>query len=136
MRTNEQARIWHLDVRKATLQLVRITINEFSTRLDFGYQMDPIYDFDWWINIDPNTHLISSVSNRKFRMQDQVNIALAPNKSMYKSRTDWQFFSLLFAPLPLVDQTISLIEFENEDKEGFNMVDIQLKLIDSYGVKG
>lgn len=136
MRNNEQARVWHLDVRKDTLQLVRITINEFSTRLDFGYQMDPMYDSDWWINIDPNTHLISSVGKRKFRMQDQKNISVAPAKTTYESRTDWQFFSLFFAPLPLVDQTISLIEFELEDKDGFNMFDIQLRLIDSYEVKG
>ena len=68
-------------------------------------------------------------------MQDQLNIAVAPNKTMYKARTDWQFFSLFFAPLPLEDQTISLIEIE-DSSEGFNMYDIELKLSDAFIMKG
>ncbi len=135
MRNIEKTHIWHLDVRRKTLQLVRITRNEYTTRLDFGYQMDQMYDYDWWINIDPNTHLLTSVSTKKFRMQDQLNIAVAPNKTMYSARTDWQFFSLFFAPLPLEDQKISLIEFENK-RAGFNMYDIELKLSDAFIMKG
>jgi hypothetical protein len=135
MRNIEKTHIWHLDVRRETLQLVRITRNEYTTRLDFGYQMDQMYVNNWWINIYPNTHLLTSASTNKFRMQDQLNIAVAPNKTMYKARTDWQFFSLFFAPLPLEDQKISLIEFEDTTR-GFNMYDIELKLSDAFIMKG
>lgn len=135
MKTSDKTLIWHLDVRRKTLQLLRVTLNEFTTRLDFGYQMDTMYDYDWWINIDPNTHLLTSASTKKFRMQDQLNIATAPNKNMYKARTDWQFFSLFFAPLPPEDQKISLIEFETATRTGFNMYDIELKLKDSMEMK-
>jgi hypothetical protein len=68
-------------------------------------------------------------------MQDQLNIATAPNKNMYKARTDWQFFSLFFAPLPQEDQKISLIEFETATRTGFNMYDIELQLKDSMVMK-
>ncbi len=135
MKTSDKTLIWHLDVRRKTLQLLRVTLNEFTTRLDFGYQMDTMYDYDWWINIDPNTHLLTSASTKKFRMQDQLNIATAPNKNMYKARTDWQFFSLFFAPLPPEDQKISLIEFETTTRTGFNMYDIELQLKDSMEMK-
>ena len=135
MKTSDKTLIWHLDVRRKTLQLLRVTLNEFTTRLDFGYQMDTMYDYDWWINIDPNTHLLTSASTKKFRMQDQLNIATAPNKNMYKARTDWQFFSLFFAPLPPEDQKISLIEFETATRTGFNMYDIELKLSDTFIMK-
>ena len=135
MKTSDKTLIWHLDVRRKTLQLLRVTLNEFTTRLDFGYQMDQMYVNNWWINIDPNTHLLTSASTKKFRMQDQLNIATAPNKNMYKARTDWQFFSLFFAPLPQEDQKISLIEFETATRTGFNMYDIELKLSDAFIMK-
>jgi hypothetical protein len=54
---------------------------------------------------------------------------------MYKARTDWQFFSLFFAPLPQEDQKISLIEFETATRTGFNMYDIELQLKDSMVMK-
>lgn len=131
MRNIEKTHIWHMNINSKTLQLVRVSRNEHTTRLDFGYQMNQMYSRDWWINIYPNTHLLTSAGTKKFRMQDQLNIAVAPNKTMYRARTDWQFFSLFFAPLPLEDQTISLIEIE-DSSEGFNMYDIELKLSDAF----
>lgn len=71
MKTKNNTLVWHLDARLDSLQLLRIVLNDRTTRIDFGYQSNPKYDFGWWINIFPETHLISSASDRKFRMQDQ-----------------------------------------------------------------
>lgn len=126
MNTSDNTYIWHLDARRDNLQLLRIILNERTTRLDFGYQTTDIYYHGGWINIFPETHLKSNLSEKKYRMQDQTNIVLSPNKYHFKSRADWHFFSLNFAPLSFQDQTLSLIEAEIPDSTHFNISHIHL----------
>lgn len=135
MKKNEPCYVWHLDKRVGTLQLLRITLNERTTKLDFGYQSSPEYDDGWWINIFPQTHLLSNLSTRKFFMQDQVNMVMAPNKMDLVARTDCHFFSLNFAPLPMDNQVISMIEAEVPDKDNFNFMDIELQMSEAINVK-
>jgi hypothetical protein len=135
MKTKNNTLVWHLDARLDSLQLLRIVLNDRTTRIDFGYQSNPKYDFGWWINIFPETHLISSASDRKFRMQDQQGMVVAPNRFHLEARTDWHFFTLYFAPLPIMDQSISLIESEEPDEDNFNMKNISLKLADALFMK-
>jgi hypothetical protein len=135
MKNNTPHHIWHVDAKINSLQLLRITLTERTTRLDLGYQANDEFYSGWWINIYQETHLRSSASDRKFLMQDQKNIVTAPNRMHYDSRADWQFFSLFFAPLPLVDQHISMIESEKPDKHNFNFYDIPLLVKDSILLK-
>jgi len=126
MKNNTPHHIWHVNAKINSLQLLRITLTERTTRLDLGYQANDEYDYGWWINIYQETHLLTSVSERKFLMQDHKNIVTAPGRLNYESRSDWQFFSLFFAPLPLVDQYVSMIESEKPDKNNFNFYNIPL----------
>jgi hypothetical protein len=135
MKNNLPHHIWHVDAKINSLQLLRITLTERTTRLDLGYQANDEFYSRWWINIYRETHLLTSASDRKFHMQDQKDIVTAPNKVFYESRTDWQFFSLFFAPLPLVDQHISMIESEKLDKNNFNFYEIPLLIKDSILLK-
>ena len=135
MKNNTPHHVWHVDAKVTSLQLLRITLTERTTRLDLGYQANDEFYSGWWINIYLETHLRSSASDRKFLMQDQKNIVTAPNRMHYDSRSDWQFFSLFFAPLPLVDQHISMIESEKPDKDNFNFYEIPLLVKDSILLK-
>lgn len=135
MKTTGPHHIWHVNAQINSLQLLRITLTERTTRLDLGYQANDEFDHGWWINIYQETHLRTSVSDRKFHMQDQKDIITAPGKMHYESRSDWQFFSLFFAPLPLVDQHISMIESEKPDKNNFNFYEMPLLIKDSILLK-
>ena len=126
MNLEDKTLVWHVDAHRFNLQLLRVILNERTTRLDFGYQTRDYYIRGGWINIYPETHLVTSASTRKMHMQDQLGIVTAPDKFYFKSRADWHFFSLFFAPLPFQDQTISLVEFENPDPTNFNIKDIEL----------
>jgi hypothetical protein len=128
MNLEDKTLIWHVDTHRLNLQLLRVMINQRTTRLDFGYQTTDYYIRGGWINIYPETHLVTSASSRKMRMQDQQGIVTAPDRFHFKSRADWQFFSLFFAPLPIQDQTISLVESEDPDFTNFNIGNIELKL--------
>ncbi|MFM7386776.1 MAG: hypothetical protein ACKO5L_01300 [Bacteroidota bacterium] len=135
MKNNTPHYIWHVDAKINSLQLLRITLTDRTTRLDLGYQANDKFYSGWWINIYQETHLRSSASDRKFIMQDQKHIVTAPNRMHYDSRADWQFFSLFFAPLPMVEQHISMIESEKPDKNNFNFYEIPLLVNDSILLK-
>lgn len=128
MNLEDKTLVWHVDAHRFNLQLLRVILNERTTRLDFGYQTTDYYIRGGWINIYPETHLVTSASIRKMRMQDQLGIVTAPDKFYFKSRADWHFFSLFFAPLPFQDQTISLVESEDPDYTNFNIGNIELKI--------
>lgn len=128
MNLEDKTLVWHVDAHRFNLQLLRVMLNERTTRLDFGYQTTDYYIRGGWINIYPETHLVTNASSRKMRMQDQKGIVTAPDKFHFKSRADWHFFSLFFAPLPVQDQIISLVEIENPEPTNFNIENIELIL--------
>ena len=68
-------------------------------------------------------------------MQDQQGMVVAPKRFHLEAVTDWHFFTLYFAPLPIMDQSISLIESEEPDEDTFNMKNINLKLADALFMK-
>lgn len=135
MKTTPPSLIWHLDARKDSLQMLRIILFDDSTRIDFGYQMDLKYDVGWWINIFQETHLISSVTEQKFLLDEYDNIVIAPEKQKYAAKSDWEFFTLYFEPLPKVDQVICMIEAENPDQNNFNFYNIPLNLSDALKLR-
>ncbi len=113
--------------KQNNLQLLRITISEKETKIDFGYQATSYYSRGGWIDISPNTFIRPSGSNTKFILIDATNIPFGPEKLHFNSSIEWRYFSLLFPPLPPAVESFDLIEKEGGDSTEFNFFAINLK---------
>jgi len=123
---------------ESTVQLLRITISEDETKIDFGYQANEYKD-GGWIDIDKNTFirakkmketlLNKARSEReptKYTLLKATNIPYGPEKHHFNSKLEWRYFSLYFPKLPDSTLTFDLIEKEFGNKDDFNFFDIRL----------
>jgi hypothetical protein len=62
------------------------------------------------IRIHPDTFFKDKKSGRQFKMIKAEGIPITPEKFHFTTKTDWQYFSLFFEPLPLKDCIIDIIE--------------------------
>jgi hypothetical protein len=119
------------------IQLLRITVSDEDTKIDFGYQAGE-YDFGEWIHIKPETfirakegnskNLVSA--NEKFKkhiLKKATNIPYGPEKLHFNSTVEWRYFSLYFPRLPEETEYFDLIEKEFGDDTEFNFFNIKLK---------
>lgn len=111
------------------LQIMRVLMSKEFTQLDFGYVAPWIYERGGWIRIAQHTHLKVQGNKKKYALLEAKNIPIAPLQLDFKSKQDWQVFSLIFEPLPLKDCVIDMIEEENPSDNDFNFYNIQLKNI-------
>ena len=107
--------------------LLRIIVSDKYTRIDFGYQADPIYDHGGWITIAPNTYLHIKGTDSKLLMTKAENIPLEPEKKDLQSKVDSLYFNFYFPPLPQGISSFDLIEEEDSLEHPFNYYDIRLK---------
>lgn len=107
------------------IQLLRITVTNLETKVDFGYQATSYYIKGGWIKISPKTYISPKGSNKKFILTNATNIPYGPEKLHFNSSIEWRYFSLHFPPLPVVD-TFDLIENEKGDETDFNFYGIRL----------
>jgi len=108
--------IWHKPPMQNGLQnpsIFRITVRENETQVDMGYSAYNIYINGGWIRINAHSYLLDIISGLKYKMTKAVGIPIAPEKLEFKTKTDWQYFSLLFEPLPKQNLLINLIEPNN-----------------------
>lgn len=124
------------------IQLLRITISEEETKIDFGYQATSHYIKGGWIKINPYTFIQPTGSNKKLFLTNATNIPYGPEKLHFNSSIEWRYFSLYFPSLldapkskksSLQDITPSksinsfdLIENEKGDETDFNFYTIRL----------
>jgi hypothetical protein len=115
----------------SNLQLLRVTITDIETKVDFGYQATSYYIRGGWIKISPKTFIRPSGSNKKLILTNATNIPYGPEKLHFNSSIEWRYFSLHFPPIvnenaELEINKIDLIEQENGDSTDFNFYDIRL----------
>jgi hypothetical protein len=119
-----------------TIQLLRITITDEETKIDFGYQAGE-YEDGGWIHIKPETFirareseskmLIQSTKNlAKYILKRATNIPYGPEKLHFNSTIEWRYFSLYFPRLPDGTKSFDLIEKEFGDETEFNFFNIRL----------
>jgi hypothetical protein len=123
------------------LQLLRITVTNLETKVDFGYQATSYYTNGGWIKISPKTFIRPKGTNKKLILTNATNIPYGPEKLHFNSSIEWRYFSLHFPSLldlrdnkksmffestSLVVDSIDLIEAENGTENDFNFYDIQL----------
>lgn len=109
------------------LQLLRISVTETETKVDFGYQATSYYINGGWIKISPNTFIRPKGTKKKFLLTNATNIPYGPEKLHFNSSIEWRYFSLYFSPLPEYITEIDLIENELGDDTDFNFYNIILK---------
>lgn len=125
------------------LQLLRITVTEFETKFDFGYQATSFYENGGWIKINPKTFIRPTGTNKKFFLTNATNIPYGPEKLHFNSSIEWRYFSLHFPSImedSLKNQTLNnlsknstkidsldLIEKENGTENDFNFFEIKIE---------
>jgi len=93
--------------------LLRVTLLPDATKVDFGYStFKSVYSNGGWIQISPETHLVSLHNQRKFKLINVKGISMSPTKHYFESQRDWQYYSLYFEPIPVEDGSYDLIEPE------------------------
>ena len=124
------------------LQLLRITVTNLETKIDFGYQATSYYINGGWIKISPKTFIRPKGTNKKLILTNATNIPYGPEKLHFNSSIEWRYFSLHFpsiledsnnkksvmfdsAALRIID-SIDLIENEKGDDTDFNFYGIRL----------
>jgi len=108
-------------------KLLRITITPTHTKVDFGYStFKSIYTNGGWIQISPETYILSLGNKQKFKLINTKGISLSPNKHYFESLRDWQYYSLYFEAIPFEDGQYNIIEPEfmgdKEELEAVNHV--------------
>jgi hypothetical protein len=115
--------------------LLRISVGERETKIDFGYSAYNIYIKGGWIRIHPDTYLEDTKTMLRYKMIKAVDIPIYPEKLEFKTKTDWQYFSLYFEPLPHNDLIINFIEpdksIHSDNGNNFNFYKIKLNTIDA-----
>ena len=124
------------------LQLLRITVTNLETKVDFGYQATSYYTNGGWIKISPKTFIRPKGTNKKLILTNATNIPYGPEKLHFNSSIEWRYFSLHF-PSILEDSnnnkalmfdttelrtidSIDLIENEKGNASDFNFYGIKL----------
>ncbi len=74
----------------------------------------------------PYTYIRVHGRAEKYGLKEARNIPLAPEQHHFDSTQDWRVFSLFFAPIPLVNCTLDIIEEENPTPDEFNYYGIRL----------
>ena len=124
------------------LQLLRITVTNLETKVDFGYQATSYYTNGGWIKISPKTFIRPKGTNKKLILTNATNIPYGPEKLHFNSSIEWRYFSLHFPPIledandkkslmfdtaePRTIESIDLIENEKGDETDFNFYGIKL----------
>jgi len=108
------------------IQLLRITVTNTETKVDFGYQATSYYIKGGWIKISPQTFIRPKGSNKAFILTNATNIPYGPEKLHFNSSIEWRYFSLYFPKLPEGVEEIDLIEKELGDHTEFNFFNIKL----------
>jgi hypothetical protein len=125
----------------SNLQLLRITVTNIETKVDFGYQATNFFINGGWIKISPHTFIRANGSDRKLILTNATNIPYGPEKLHFNSSIEWRYFSLYFPSLldeprnkkailynedaPII-KSIDLIENENGTENDFNFYGIRL----------
>jgi hypothetical protein len=110
----------------SNLQLLRITITEAETKVDFGYQATEEFYGGGWIKIDPHTFIRPNGGIQNLILTNATNIPYGPEKLHFNSTIEWRYFSLIFPPISADTKFIDLIEKENGTKNDFNFYGIRL----------
>ena len=115
--------------------ILRITVRENETQVDLGYSSFNIYIKGGWIRIHPDTYLEDIETGIHYKMTRADGIPIAPTQLHFKTKTDWQYFSLFFEPLPNKDLIIHFIEpntlVPSDNGENFDFYHIKLKIEDA-----
>ena len=117
-----------LDSMKQNPRILRIILSHESTRIDFGYTTPWYYSKGGWIKISPNAHLQVQGSDKKYQLKEAIGIPIAPERTDFESTKDWQFFSLIFDPIPKTDCFVHMVEVEKPTPNDFNYNGIELKM--------
>lgn len=112
--------------KTTNIQLLRISITNLETKIDFGYQTTDHYINGGWIKISTETFIRPTGSKKKFILTNATNIPFGPEKLHFNSSIEWRYFSLHFPPLPKEIESIDLIEKESGNKNDFNFFGIKL----------
>jgi hypothetical protein len=115
--------------------ILRITVRENETQIDLGYSAYNIYINGGWIRIHADTYLHDKKTGDHYKLTKAEGIPIAPEKLEFQTKTDWQYFSLFFEPLPQKDLIIDFIEPDNsvasDNGNNFDFFGIKLKLADA-----
>lgn len=116
--------------------ILRITLRENETQVDLGYSAYNIYINGGWIRIHADTYLEDTSNGEHYKLTKATGIPLAPTKHHFQTKTDWQYFSLFFEPLPHKDLVINFIEPDHtvasDNGNNFDFYGIQLRLEDAF----
>ena len=115
--------------------ILRITVRENETQVDLGYSAYNIYTNGGWIRIHADTYLKDKKTGNQYKLTKAEGIPIAPLKLEFQTKTDWQYFSLFFEPLPQTDLIIDFIEPDSlvpsDNGNNFDFYGIRLNLADA-----
>ena len=114
--------------------LLRINLFPEFTKIDFGYTTTNRYINGGWIKIASDTFIENVATKERFPMIKAEGITIAPAKHNFKSKKDWQYFSLYFSTIKQKDMTLNIIEKVKGNKHDFNYYNIELKIADGIEV--
>ncbi|RAR73793.1 hypothetical protein [Flavobacterium aciduliphilum] len=134
---NSKKLVFHLNVfghGDSNPVLLRIHLFPEFTKIDFGYITTNMYINGGWIKIAADTFIENVATKERYTLIKAEGITIAPAKHNFKSKKDWQYFSLYFPPVKQKDMTLNIIEKVKGNKHDFNYYNIELKITDGIEV--
>ena len=97
---------------KSDHRMKSIELSDEYTRIEFIYRSSQIWENGGWIQMDPNAFIRPVGSSMKYRLIKAEGIPLAPFKHYFKSKGEYQTYTLIFPALPVNTIQIDIIERE------------------------
>ncbi len=92
------------------LGIEKISLDDDFTRIDFVYISPKKYINGGWIQMDSGCYIRPIGSVQRYKLVQAINIPIAPNKYIFKSKGQVHQFTLLFPTLPKTVKQIDIIE--------------------------
>jgi hypothetical protein len=108
------------------ISIVRILIDEETTRIDFVYQKNFSKVLKQSFQISPDCYIKICSEDIKYKLLKADNIAIAPFKNCQIGNSVLFAFSLFFPAIPKNAQRIDVVESEAKDKNYFNFYGVNL----------
>ena len=114
--------------------LLRLLLTDSYTKADFGYTTSDVFINGGWIKIAQETFIEDAVTLARYPLLRAEGITIAPALKEFKSKKDWQYFSLYFQPIPQKNCTIHIIEAIEATVNDFNYYNIEIEIAAGVGV--
>ncbi len=118
-----------------TMDIVRITLKEDYTKIDFVHYAGQNYINGGWVSMHGDAFIRILGNTDKLHLIKAINIPLQPKKHWYKTKLECLYFSLLFPAIPKSTTHIDIIEREGGGSTFFNFYGVSMSRVNKSVIR-